>query len=187
MHNAKVRTYELKSQPSRTAYMENIRMTVLSERLKLAMSEATPPMRAADLCRSIKISKATMSDWLSGKTRYIRGENLVKAAKALNVTSEWLGTGALPMRPPSTTAKGVYQVSENTAPIYIGSKGIPPEDLLRIMHIIDAGISMETFKNWTAEERKRIVNILQTIILDRESKDLSDDFILKMVHLNEQG
>jgi len=189
MHSPKVRTNELKSQPLRTFYMQNVRMAVLSERLKIAMSETSPPMRGADLCRAIKISKATMSDWLSGKTKYIRGENLVKAAKALNVTPEWLANGTLPMRPnyQKTLPYAVYQVSENKDPVHIETKSIPAEAFLRVRHIIDNGIGAERFNNWTEEEQKHIVNLLQTILLDKESKDLSDDFILKMVHLNEQG
>ena len=45
-------------------------------------------MSQTELARACKVSPPSVSDWESGKTRMIDGENLVKAAAALGVTPE---------------------------------------------------------------------------------------------------
>lgn len=37
-----------------------------------------------------KISRTSITQWESGKTKEVEGSNLIKAAKVLNVTPEWL-------------------------------------------------------------------------------------------------
>ncbi len=69
---------------------------MLSERLRLAMKEAG--VSQADLARACKVKPPSINGWLSGKSKYLRGENLLAAAKALKVSQEWLATGSGPMR-----------------------------------------------------------------------------------------
>lgn len=45
-------------------------------------------MSQTELARACKVSPPSVSDWESGKTRMIDGENLVRAAAALGVTPE---------------------------------------------------------------------------------------------------
>lgn len=73
-------------------------MKTLAERLKLAMA-GPPKVRAADLARACGVTPPSVSDWLSGKTKTIEGENLMNAAKALNVHPWWLASGRGDMRP----------------------------------------------------------------------------------------
>lgn len=54
-------------------------------------------MTAADLARAVGVKPSSMSLWLDGTTKSIKGGNLVKAAKALQVNVEWLATGRGPM------------------------------------------------------------------------------------------
>ena len=47
----------------------------------------------ADLARECGVKPPSVNGWLSGKSKFLRGENLLKAAKALNVSQSWLATG----------------------------------------------------------------------------------------------
>lgn len=68
----------------------------LSERIKLAMSQAG--MSQVDLARACGVKPPSVHGWLSGKSKFLRGENLLQAARALNVNEDWLATGTGPMQ-----------------------------------------------------------------------------------------
>lgn len=68
----------------------------LSERLKKAM-EASGTSQA-DLARACGVSAPSVHGWLSGKSKFLRGENLLKAARVLGVSQDWLATGSGSMR-----------------------------------------------------------------------------------------
>lgn len=78
---------------------------LLSERIKLAMAQAN--MSQVELARAVGLKPPSINGWLSGKSKFLRGENLLKAARALNVNQDWLATGTGPMRaaepPPDPT------------------------------------------------------------------------------------
>lgn len=77
-------------------------METLGERLEkaLAASEKTQ----TELAAALGISKASVSDWITGKTKNIRMANLVTAAKILDVRTEWLASGKGEMRASGLTA-----------------------------------------------------------------------------------
>lgn len=54
-------------------------------------------MSPAELARAVKVKPPSVSDWLSGETKTIKGENLLRAAQALQCTPQWLATGLGPM------------------------------------------------------------------------------------------
>ena len=64
---------------------------MISERLKIAMQAAG--ITQAELARRCKVKAPSVNGWLSGKAKFLRGENLLAAAKALNVSQHWLATG----------------------------------------------------------------------------------------------
>lgn len=66
--------------------------SLLKDRVKLAL-DAIPEAIPADLARFVGIRPASVSDWLSGKSGSLKGENLMKAAKFLRVNPDWLATG----------------------------------------------------------------------------------------------
>ncbi|MFU1942721.1 helix-turn-helix domain-containing protein [Bordetella hinzii] len=70
-------------------------MSTLAERLKLAMSTAR--IKQVDLARACEIRPPSVADWLTGRTKNIRGANLVAAAKLLKVNEAWLADGKGPM------------------------------------------------------------------------------------------
>lgn len=51
----------------------------------------------ADLARACGVKPPSVHGWLSGKAKFLRGENLLKAAEALGVSQQWLATGSGPM------------------------------------------------------------------------------------------
>lgn len=69
-------------------------MNTLAERLRYAM-EVLPPkkIKGVDLARAVGVKPPSVSDWLSGKSRTMEGENLLRASKFLKVNPTWLATG----------------------------------------------------------------------------------------------
>lgn len=68
---------------------------MLSDRLKRAMEEAG--VSQAELARACGVSPPSVNGWLSGKSKYLRGENLLSAARSLRVSQQWLANGVGPM------------------------------------------------------------------------------------------
>jgi len=66
----------------------------LSERLREALE--TSGMNQRELAAACGVKPPSVNGWLSGKSKFLRGENLLLAAKALNVSDQWLATGKLP-------------------------------------------------------------------------------------------
>lgn len=64
---------------------------MLSDRLKLAMNHAG--ISQAELSRACGVKPPSVHGWLSGKSKFLRGENLLRAAAVLGVSQEWLATG----------------------------------------------------------------------------------------------
>ncbi|VXA57316.1 conserved hypothetical protein [Acinetobacter proteolyticus] len=70
-------------------------MKTLAERLKYAM-EILPSkkIKGVDLARAVGVKPPSVSDWLSGKSKTMEGENLIKASKFLGVSASWLASGS---------------------------------------------------------------------------------------------
>lgn len=69
-------------------------MNTLADRLKAAMADAG--VRQLDLARATGVSAPSVNNWLSGKTRTLKGVSLVKAASVLGVNDLWLAEGSGP-------------------------------------------------------------------------------------------
>lgn len=67
----------------------------LADRLITAMERAG--LSQADLARACNVKPPSVNGWLSGKAKFLRGENLLKASAALGVNEKWLATGEGPM------------------------------------------------------------------------------------------
>lgn len=67
----------------------------LADRLTAAMERAG--INQADLARACGVKPPSVHGWLSGKSKFLRGENLLKAADALGVSQQWLAMGVGPM------------------------------------------------------------------------------------------
>lgn len=75
-------------------------MSTLADRLRAAMAayDSEPEVTQAKLARACGVKPPSVSGWLNGKSKFLRGENLLKAAKALKVDQDWLATGRGEMR-----------------------------------------------------------------------------------------
>ena len=73
---------------------------MLSERLRFAMQRAG--ISQAALARACGVKAPSVHSWLNGKSKYLRGPNLLSAAKALNVSQTWLATGKGAVMPSAT-------------------------------------------------------------------------------------
>ena len=69
-------------------------MSTLSERLKHAIEDTG--VKQVELARTCGVRPPSVADWLTGRTKNIRGAHLVAAAKLLNVNEAWLADGAGP-------------------------------------------------------------------------------------------
>lgn len=67
-------------------------LMTLAERLKNAM-DGPPKVTGKALAGACQVSTASVSDWLSGKSKTMEGSNLVAAAEFLHVSPKWLATG----------------------------------------------------------------------------------------------
>lgn len=65
--------------------------STLSERLRERLDALD--MNDAQLARQVGVARSSMSLWMNGTTKTIKGANLLKAAAALKVTPDWLVTG----------------------------------------------------------------------------------------------
>jgi len=66
-------------------------MKTLADRLSTAMKKAN--VSQAELARLCGVKPPSVNGWLSGKSKFLRGENLLKAAAVLQVSEDWLATG----------------------------------------------------------------------------------------------
>ena len=83
--------------------MKGLTMNTLGARLRAAL--AGPPKKSqAALARACGVKPPSVHDWLSGETKTIEGQNLLRAAKFLGVSPEWLTTGKGPKHPGDVAA-----------------------------------------------------------------------------------
>ncbi|MBB6579625.1 phage repressor protein C with HTH and peptisase S24 domain [Comamonas odontotermitis] len=80
----------------------------LADRLLAAMAHAN--LTQAELARRCGVKPPSVSGWLSGKSKFLRGENLLSAARALGVNQQWLATGQGSMLSPEASS-GVNAIS----------------------------------------------------------------------------
>lgn len=69
----------------------------LPERLKEAMA-GPPKVTGIALATACSVAPASVSDWLSGKSKTMEGANLVMACDFLKIRPKWLACGVGPMR-----------------------------------------------------------------------------------------
>ncbi|MFD3300274.1 LexA family transcriptional regulator [Aquipseudomonas alcaligenes] len=67
-------------------------MSTLQERITKLLA-GPPKISQAALARACGIKPPSVNDWVSGKTKSIEGENLLRAAAFLKVSPLWLATG----------------------------------------------------------------------------------------------
>jgi transcriptional regulator with XRE-family HTH domain len=66
-------------------------MTTLQDRIREALDKAK--MKPVDLAKLCGVERATVSFWMRGETKNMKGDNLTRAARALRIDPHWLATG----------------------------------------------------------------------------------------------
>lgn len=116
-------------------------MSTLAERLKRAMEMHNPRIRNVDLAKACNLSPPAITEWTSGKTRSITGDNLLRAARYLKVSPDWLASGTGKMRPDSSQGGDnfgrIYGFSPNQVPV------IPMEKIEKYLRDIRLGMKSE--------------------------------------------
>ena len=72
-------------------------LPTISDRLAFAMKKMQSSQ--VTLARRCGVAPSSVHGWLSGKSRFVRGENLLIAAKVLAVSPLWLALGKGPVQP----------------------------------------------------------------------------------------
>lgn len=72
-------------------------MSSIRERLAIALAKKRNGSQA-ELARACGVKQPSVNDWFSGKTKTLKADSLVKAARYLGVRLEWLQSGLGPMR-----------------------------------------------------------------------------------------
>lgn len=80
-------------------HMETLADRIASRLAELQRMHPEQKINPAWLARKVNLSSTSISKWMSGSTQELKGENLLKAAAALECTPEWLNSG----KPPKST------------------------------------------------------------------------------------
>jgi transcriptional regulator with XRE-family HTH domain len=92
----------------------------LSTRIKECMSKMG--INNEQLASECGVKPPTSFNWASGKTKKIKAEPLLKAAKLFGVTPEWLGNGEQPKYPSDGTQASISEPTRQYLPPQIMDK-----------------------------------------------------------------
>lgn len=127
-------------------------MNTLRERIHQAMTDAH--LSQAQLARACGVSAPSVNDWLSGKTKTLKGSTAVRAAACLGVSPLWLTEGRGPQKERS--------VSEPQTP-YVNTLSTERErtiaeivDLLKTMGDRGLAVVLDKAKDMAKEYPKAI-------------------------------
>jgi len=153
-------------------------MKTLAERLRYAM-EVLPPkkIKGVELARAVGVRPPSVSDWLSGKSKTMEGENLLKAAKFLSVNANWLATGN-----GTATDKNTKNNDEEIANILFKNLNInkvPLLDYKQITHWFEnknEKIKLYTYTDYLGADPENIFSLI--VQGDSMSPDFKDGDLL---------
>ena len=90
-------------------------LKTLAQRLRYAMDVLPPKkIKGVDLARAVGVKPPSVSDWLSGKSKTMEGENLLRTAKFLNINPVWLATGSGDIKPNWLIQNEIQSVPDST-------------------------------------------------------------------------
>lgn len=101
-----------------------------SDRLAFALEHAGK--KPVDLANALDVSRAAISQLLSGASKGMKPEHLVAAARYLGVRIEWLATGELPMQSRCLSARHRQLLDY--------ADELPPEALDAVLHLLSTSL-----------------------------------------------
>jgi transcriptional regulator with XRE-family HTH domain len=126
-------------------------MNTLAERLKFSMQSATPKkVKGVELAAAVGVKPPSVSDWLSGKSKTMEGENLLRAAKFLGVNPMWLANGSGEVRPVKDTASSEHDLQstelkkliEKLSALEAANK-LPPELVAMLQNTLNTVVNIQ--------------------------------------------
>lgn len=148
-------------------------METWNERLAKALRDSK--MQAIDLANKVGVKPSAVTQWTNGVTKRIDGENLLRAAKALGVTADWLMFGG-----PQDKAPEAHQETQEPYLVKRGGseydqlaasmreaylRGSLPEDLLKsfkqVFRSLPAGAQRPSDMETNDPSHHRVVSQLQ--------------------------
>lgn len=94
-------SHTVKSSHTRPVNCYQSRMKNINDRIREAVNADSRTQ--VEIAAACGVTKATVNDWMQGRTRNIRPENLFALADALGVSARWLATGKGPRIDPLKT------------------------------------------------------------------------------------
>ncbi len=136
-------------------------MNTFRDRLVEAMHEKR--VKQVQIKEAVGVSKGTVSNWVSGKTSP-DGVSILKIAKFLNVSVDWLATGEGGMNPlPQHSIEGI-PTSEVQPPINNDEPEIKlTMDALKKFLNSNEGFLIEKFRSLSTENQQAVINIISGI------------------------
>lgn len=115
----------------------------LPERLKEAMA-GPPKITGRALAKACGVAPASVSDWLSGKSKTMEGANLVAACEFLKIRPKWLASGTGPMR--NEQGHAWQHAAQEPVADYLPEKSADPitAELLDLISRMDGPSKMES-------------------------------------------
>ena len=123
----------------------------LAQRLTNAM--AIKGISQAELARACNVKPPSVHGWLSGKAKFLRGENLLLAAAALGVSQQWLATG-----------EGAMQADAGSAPVATAPS--QPPALSQALEVVVAALAKVPVDN-----RKAVADDLSLLAMAPDSSE----------------
>jgi transcriptional regulator with XRE-family HTH domain len=105
-------------------------MSSLADRVTDRLKEVG--IKPADLARAVRVKPSSVSDWMSGETKTIKGENLLRAAQALQCSPHWLATGIGP-RGPTEAGSPAHAAREETVSYFTDKLVEEGAEILRLL------------------------------------------------------
>lgn len=155
-------------------------MAMLKDRMALAML-GPPKIKQTDVARACGVDASTVNDWVSGRSKTIKGENLIAVARFLGVSPEWLATGRGNMRP--------SEEDVNFSPVRAGTASqterIDPTTLGKAMKFARAYLAARGEPK-DIEGRPHLVAVAYEVVAEIERTTDEADFIEALGRMTER-
>ena len=122
-------------------------MNTLGQRIKQARQSRQPKMTQQQLADAVGVSRPAVTQWETGETRSLEGENLFLVARALGVTTDWLlyGTAPVAADPRSTrrvkvAVRGdqIVELDEESLRIALAMQSLSPKQRAAMQALVDS-------------------------------------------------
>ncbi len=139
----------------------------LAARIQMLMNEK--PARQADVARAAGVKPPSVSAWLDGTTKSLKGDTLVQVARFFDVHERWLATGrGQKYRSEEAAARAgqlaLYKAHEESSPDDHG----PDDDLARVA-------LSDVLRFASTDERRKVLDQIRVQLVRARAKYRPED------------